>query len=328
LTDLAELNRLLPDAPTLAVALSNLARGDPASLDAYLVSVERDVPVEGTKTRAHCYFLAVDGNGRVRVADFVQRICEHVIDFAIPRSKIREASDYLRRTGSTQKWVRLSREAKDLFTDLATTGEGGELILFTLAEHLLGLPQIICKMALKTSEQMHYHGADGIHASIDPETGLLSLYWGESKMFSAASDAISDCFASLAPFLTGERGRERRDVQLLNSYVDLDNPQLEEAIKHYLDPDHVAFNRAKYCGLAFVGFDSTSYPPEDQRAEAQRIAAAVQTAAAGWRSHIGRRCISARIDQVDIHFVCIPFPSVQAFRDRFLQELGLANVSS
>ena len=115
-----------------------------------------------------------------------------MVDFAIPRSKIQEASDELKLTGSSRRWARLTREASSLFTDLAKTGEGGELILFVLAEHVFKLPQIICKMSLKTSGHVHYHGADGVHASVDSQDGSLCLHWGESKMYSDPKRLINE----------------------------------------------------------------------------------------------------------------------------------------
>ena len=36
------------------------------------------------------------------------------------------------------------------------------VLLFLLAERFLKLPQILCKMDLKTDPRMHYHGADGV----------------------------------------------------------------------------------------------------------------------------------------------------------------------
>jgi hypothetical protein len=326
-SDVSELNQLLPEAPVLAKSLAKLARGDPGTLESYLETVEVGVAVEGTMTRAHCYFLAVDGNGQVRTDDFIERICEHLVDFAIPRTKIREASDYLANTGSSQKWIRLANEARTLFTDLAITGEGGELILFVLAEHVFGLPQIICKMSLKTSGQVHYHGCDGVHAGIDKD-GMLSLYWGESKMYADPAAAISNCVASLAVYLKGDAVQNKRDVQLLRSYMDLNDPQLEQAIRTYLDPDHPSFNKVKYCGLAFVGFNSAHYPPENERAVTEKIAAAMKQAVVGWRHHMAGQITALNVEQFDIHFVCLPFPSVQAFRDHFLQKLGVTHASA
>lgn len=328
LSDLTELSRLLPDAPALAAALANLARGDPDGLDAYLFRVERDVPIDNTKTVANFYSVQADGIGRIRTNAFIERICTHIVDFAIPRSKIREASDSFARTGSSQKWLRLAQEAKKLFVDLSTTGEGGELLLFVLAEHVLRLPQIICKMSLKTSGHVHYHGSDGVHASIDPATSILSLYWGESKMYADPVRAIKDCLESLAPYLKGENGRDERDLTLLSSFVDLDDPKLEASLKSYLDPDNPSFNNVKYCGLAFVGFDSDSYPAETERAVSEQIAEAVRAAVRDWCTQVERRVTATQLELHDIHIILIPFPSVQAFRDRFLQQLGLQHVTA
>ena len=84
--------------------------------------------------------------------------------------------------------------ALSLFPDIESSGEGGELLLFVLAETLLRLPQILCKMSLKTNLRMHVHGADGVHAGVDPGMGRVALWWGESKIYDAAS-AIRECVA-------------------------------------------------------------------------------------------------------------------------------------
>lgn len=331
MSTIAELDRLLQDAPLLANALANLTRGNPSGLDAYIVPVETEVSLEGTETRVHCYFVDIDGNGRPRITQFIERICEHIIDYAIPRSTIHEANEHQQRTGSSHKWVRLANEAKDLFTDLANTGEGGELILFVMAEYILRLPQIICKMSLKTSPRMHYHGSDGVHAGVDAETGLLSLYWGESKMYADVSQAISTCLSSLAPYLREGEARDaagHRDIKLLSSFVDLNDADIEAAIKAYLDPDNPAFNKLQYCGLAFVGFDSDVYPPEDQRAIAEKVTAAVRTSVETWRERIEARILAEKLARFDIHFICMPFPSVETFRQRFLSAIGAGHVSA
>jgi hypothetical protein len=326
-SEIETLNHLLPNSPTLAAALEQLARGTPGGLDSYIFPVEQEVLLDSTRTRTHCYFVQMGGNGLPRTSDFIRRICEHVIDYAIPRSEIAEAHAEYQQSGSSYKWARITREARNLFVDLATTGEGGELILFVFGEYIFSLPQIICKMSLKTSDQMHYHGADGVHAGVDSESGLLSLYWGESKMHQTPTGAITACLASLAPFLReGATGASERDLKLLRSYIDLNDDSLEKAIKAYLDPDNPAFNRLQYCGLAFVGFNSEDYPADDQQAVATELAETVRTTFAHWRTHIGERVVAEQISAFEIHFVCMPFHSVDDFRKRFLSELGLAHV--
>ncbi|NOM41508.1 DUF1837 domain-containing protein, partial [Klebsiella pneumoniae] len=106
-----------------------------------------------------------------------------IVDYAIPRSKLAEAKARDIRFNSTEAVAELVERAKRSFTDLAKTGEGGEMLLFLLAERFLKLPQILCKMDLKTDSRMHFHGADGVYADVSPE-GTLKLFWGESKIYS------------------------------------------------------------------------------------------------------------------------------------------------
>jgi hypothetical protein len=105
-------------------------------------------------------------------------LTDKVVDYAIPRKKINEAVKYFNETQSTAKITKLANQAKRLFTRLANSGEGGEFILFLFAEQFLRFPQIICKMSLKTSSQMHYHGADGIHIGVDKDNKKFMFILG------------------------------------------------------------------------------------------------------------------------------------------------------
>lgn len=310
----------------LAEALKRLARGTPTALAGLLHDVESHVIVDSTQVTAHCHCLKLDGNGRPRTEDLVKVIAEHVLDYAIPRSQISEAYEEYRRSHSTQKLMRLAVEARSLFTDLEQSGEGGELLLFALAEKLLQLPQLICKMSLKTNTRMHVHGADGLHAGADPGTGKLLLYWGESKIYGDITSAVRDCLASIRPMLA-EYSSAQRDLQLLQRHADLDNPEIEAALKKYLDPDTEEFNSLEFRGLCLVGFDCDAYPTgpsTTQIAEmAQRIAAALPT----WRGHVKRRIAEEKLDAFAMHFLFVPFPSADGFRQLLRESLGVAKAT-
>jgi hypothetical protein len=96
-------------------------------------------------------------------------------------------------------WRRLSLTGGGAGPSKPVTASG-ELLLFLLMERLLGLPQLLAKMSLKTSGNVHVHGSDGVHASLGDD-GILDVYWGESKLYKSSSDAFSDCFESIAPLL-------------------------------------------------------------------------------------------------------------------------------
>lgn len=312
-----------PARESLEDALKRLARGTPTAFAGLLHDVESHVTVDGTLVTAHCHCLKLDGNGRPRVEDLVKVVAEHVLDYAIPRSRIREADEEFQRSRSTQKLVRLADEARSLFTDLEQSGEGGELLLFALAEKILQLPQLICKMSLKTNTRMHVHGADGLHAGVDPSTGKLLLYWGESKIYGDVTAAVRECLASLSPMLT-EYSSGQRDLQLLQRHADLDDPALETALNKYLDPDADEFNSLELCGLCLVGFDCDAYPTGASTTQLTAMATQIATTLPTWRGHVKKRIGEEKLDAFAMHFLFVPFPSADGFRQLLRDKLGVA----
>jgi hypothetical protein len=304
--------------------LSAALTGDPEALDIHLSLVERNVVIDGCQVKIHCHCLTVDGNGRVqphRLAEFMRNA---VADYAIPRSQLAKAKARDTKYNSTEAVTSLVEQARRSFTDLAKTGEGGEMLLFLLAERFLKLPQVLCKMDLKTDSRMHYHGADGVYAGVTPE-GVLKLYWGESKIYKDAATAIKDCLASVAPFLIEpeheDAGRER-DLILLSDKADLSDPALTEALKRYFDKTSPMSKRVKYCAVALVGFDAAFYPGDQIQAVADKMAEAARIELNKWRATIGTRLKKEKLEQVEVELFCLPLPSAEDFRAAFLKAMG------
>lgn len=309
-----------------ATDLDSALTGDPEALDIHLTLVERDLSVGGHAVKIHCHCLTVDGNGRVqphRLAEFMRNT---VVDYAIPRSQVAAAKARDLKYNSTEATTALVERAKRSFTDLSKTGEGGEMLLFLLAERFLKLPQILCKMALKTDTRMHYHGADGVYAGVTSD-GVLKLYWGESKVYKNVSTAINDCLASLAPFLIEpdhEDAEREQDLVLLSDKADLTNPELTDALKRYFDRTSVMSNRVRYCGVALVGFDAPFYPAEHAQTVADTIVEASRQALAGWSGTIGTRLTAEKLSGMEIQLFCLPLPSAEGFRAAFLNAMGIS----
>ncbi len=189
-----------------------------------------------------------------------------------------------------------------------------------LLETVLRVPQVLCKMPLKTSTQMHVHGADGVHALAKPDGGL-ALYWGESKLFARAADAVRECLDSLAGFLLEGPDARRRDMLLLRDHASLEDPALTAALRAFFDEDDVRSTRVEYRGACLVGFDHDDYP--DVRCGDEVIQAQVQAAIEGWIDHIGRRVHASRLAAVHMEVFCVPFPSVAEFREAVGKALGV-----
>ena len=199
------------------------------------------------------------------------------------------------------------------------------MLLFLLAERFLKLPQILSKMDLKTDTRVHYHGADGVYAGIS-EDGLLKLYWGESKIYKTASEAIRECLASLSPFLIepDHEGADReRDLVLLSDKADLSDPKLTDALKRYFDKNSVMSNRRQYCGVALVGFDAGFYPGDGVKGVASELAASARMELEKWKARVGERLTAEKLQTIEIELFCLPLPSADGFRDAFLTAMGL-----
>jgi len=299
--------------------------GNPEALEVHLELVERDVVLDGHQVKIHCHCLTVDANGRVdphRLAEFMRHA---VTNYAIPRSRMADARARDEKWNSGEAVAALHEEAKRSFTDLALTGEGGEMLLFLLAERFLKLPQILCKMDLKTDTRLHYHGADGVYAGITDD-GILKLFWGESKVYKDVGAGIKECFASIAPFLIepDHEGAEReKDLILLSDKADLSDPVVTAALRQYFNKDSKQSKRVRYCGIALIGYDADYYPADGVKGVAEEISKAAKVELENLKTRIGKRLTAEKLDQIEIEVLCIPLPSADGFRKAFLKAMGL-----
>jgi hypothetical protein len=133
------------------------------------------------------FFYLTFQNGVPSLEEFVTLIYGQLVPYCIPR-RIRDAKlAAMQSDGNWRHAAELLRQARDLFIRAGEDGrkasEVGELILFTLLEAAFGAPQLVCKMALKTSEAMPIHGADGIHVMPGRQQGSVCFVWGEAKLY-------------------------------------------------------------------------------------------------------------------------------------------------
>ncbi|MBT1696076.1 DUF1837 domain-containing protein [Fulvivirgaceae bacterium PWU4] len=306
----------------------SLLRGNAGELKTYLQDIELSFKLDETLAVTNCHSLRINANGQVRFNDFARYLASKIVDFAIPRSEIQKAFEFYNTTGSTSKIVELNNKATQLFSSLKKSGEGGEILLYLLIEDILKVPQILCKMSLKTSSEMHVHGCDGIHANYDETDDILSLYWGESKLYKDIGSALTNCFNSLKGFLLdngGSSGSQERDIQLVRSYIDLKDEKIEDAIVKYLDKDNEKFNKVKYKGACLIGFDYEDYPKAaNSGVNDATLKEKIEKVIIDWKVDAKKKIKAIEtLDTFELHLFLIPFPSVQSFRDAFLIELGI-----
>jgi HamA len=308
-------------------AIDNLLVGTCGEIKSRIEQISFEIEIEGTKSKGYCYGLKVDANGNMRLKDLVEFIDTKLVDYAIPKKEIDEASKYLRDTGSTSKIVKLKKKANSLFTDLQKTGEGGEILLYILVLEYLKLPQLISKMALKTSGKLHYQGADGVHVKYDNQTDRLNLYWGESKMYKSMSKAMDDCLDSVKGYLLDSQSAksvQERDLELITSNINanVNDEKLENALARYFDKDDLLSNDIEYKAVCFIGFDRKVYASKGVIKSTEEIRTTINEKVSDWYKTLGEKIKGRKkLPLKEMHIFLMPFPSVEDFRRYFLSEI-------
>lgn len=310
---------------SLEKAFAALLRGTAEELDAHLNTVAPAANLAGTKANLHCHHLHLDGNGRPKVSALVSALVSRASEYAIPklewdRAKAKDAAN-----NNSVATIELHRRAVRLFVESDTSGEGGELLLYCLIQSKLRVPQLLCKMSLKTNTNMHVHGADGIHAKIDPESGKLAFYWAESKLHAEIGNAISECLDSILPFLhddpkDGKPPRRQRDLELVRQDLSkLSDEVLETALLNFLDPDHADYNKVHFRGACLIGFDCKKYPDQPNALTAEALAAAVKAELeAQWKKKVADKITDrSPLETFDLEVFLVPMPDVETFRKEF-----------
>ena len=309
-------------------AINNLLIKPNEALKSRIEEVRYCIDIPDTNSKGYCYCLKVDANGTLRLKDLIDYLDTRIVDYAIPKKEIDEAKNDFNNTGSTRKIIQLKKKAENLFTDLNKTGEGGEILLYILTQDILKLPQLISKMSLKTSPKMHYHGADGIHFQYDSITGNLELYWAEAKMYQDLNAAMVSCFDSLKGFLLDPKGcksTQERDIDLITSNIhqNINNEAIEDILVEYFDKDKEQSNHLVYKGVCFIGFDYYKYQINtDITKTTADIKNAILVEYDKWHNSVGDKIKEhMNLDKKEIHVFLMPFPSVDEFRQYYLQTI-------
>jgi hypothetical protein len=243
------------------------------------------------------------------VGALAEALADRVVGYCIPRSRVAAAIQEAEDTGNPAKVVRLQREARELFAQLQRSGEGGELLLYLLIEAVLGVPQLLCKMPLKTNPNVHIHGTDGVHAKLLPN-GNLAMYWGESKLYEDVASAVRDCFSSLAPFLTEEPDlRARRDLLLIRDNLDAGDAELTAELVHFFETDHPQSRGLELRAACLVGFSLDEYPSPFE-ADGVSVTASVAESLVRWHDLVEKQIADNHLASFDIEVFFVPVPSV------------------
>ncbi len=320
------------DQDGLAAVLGRLIK-DHSGLGIRLSQVPFDWPADSHRLSGSFYYITFSADGAPTQQEFIEYIYDCLVPFCLPRKKIAAALNAYDAAKDYTKIIRLNDEARELFIKarsvLKTGGEPGELILYALLEWVLGAPRIASKMYLKTNANMPVHGTDGIHLGYDVQKDILTVYFGESKLFKTFAEGAGSAFQSITELINNS-GQLRREIEILNNLSDLDS--LPEAFRNriadYINPysDKTASLNKRIVHACLLGFEYPAYnrilklkPSEISAAfEAQyrkRIASACRT--------VDRHYSKSLPPTTNLHLFLLPFPSLLQFRKGFYEKIGV-----
>ncbi|NJO53439.1 MAG: DUF1837 domain-containing protein [Bacteroidales bacterium] len=312
----------------LEEALSLLTR-DLSKLSLHLRNLDHTLTTECDALTLRLHYPAFR-QGKPMVAELINAVSMHIVHFCLPRKDVKAVLDLY---GSvdveefSQRFEALRQEAYDLFkrAHIATNrnGEAGELILYLLTEWLLGAPQIIAKMSLKTNTEMPVHGADGVHARYCPDTGRLFVYWGEAKLYQDIGKAIAEAVDSIAESLKDEK--VKHEITLVKRYLDFSglNEPAKKAMLGILDPFSPGYANRHDVISCLIAFDFDAFEAaqgaKDAEEEFCKLAhaklAEVAPKIAGTLKNKG-------MVHQPVEMFIVPVPSVGRLRELFQDKIG------
>lgn len=247
-----------------------------------------------------------------------------LVDFCLPRTTLLEARERYAETEDEVVFYDLFSKARSLFIkarkETKRSGEGGELILFSLLE-AMGCPQLVSKMYLKTSSQMPVHGSDGLHVGYDAHKKQMTVYVGESKLHAEFDAGLSDALKSVID-LTSDSSKLSREFELVTDHVDKSGltPEFASVLKGYFDPYSESTVDRRECHACLIGFDVSfytkvqSFPHEKAKKEIEKN---IESFATAKLKNLKGRLSKEKYSNLNFVFLFLPFPSVEEFRSVF-----------
>lgn len=302
----------------LIEAVQRLVRGGWDEVESSLVAYGEPIAVEGTRSIVRCHFLRSDPLGTPRLKTLAQQLANQIVNYCIPRTEIEKVGQ-LSPDRQIPEITRLANEAARLFTQTQVkTGEGAELLLYALLEKGLQIPQVLSKMSLKTSTEMQYHGADGVHAKL-LDNGDLAVYWGEAKLYESVAKAMTDCMDSIAPYLAGTA--HEQDVFLIRHYVDTGNAEVTARLLEYFNDKSILSANVEMRGACLIGFVHENYPSLPR--EEASVKAELDEVLNRWAKSTKTRLENRSLTKHAIEVFFFPMPSVEEFRKAIKAELRI-----
>lgn len=297
-------------APQLSSDLQQYLEASTEKYTSCLQALDQTDNLSRPVTSIRYHHLRFDANGQPKFKDLANVLADHVVEYCFSAR---------RRQGPRKphEYSRLNREARNYCRKFATSGEAGEILLYFLLEAVLGAPQMVAKMELKTNPKVENHGSDGIHLKWHNEDRLLDIYFAEAKLEQSISSALDNMLKSLESF--HREGLLEHEFGMVTSHYKHADEKIRGEVLALVDRQSPS-NNCRVNHACLIGYDWNEYaklgPIELARVEGE-FRARYEADLSRLTDLLQKRLQQLSKPSLRFEVFFLPFRTVQEFRDAF-----------
>ena len=304
------------DIPAVFSNLTPYLTASRKQAKAYLDMAGSPESLAGLDVTLRFHFVRFDGDAEPQFRRLAYVLAQHLVRYCFSARSRQEHKQNIDDLDEGQLFMM----ARDMFRKINTSGEVGELLLFFILETILGAPQVIAKMELKTNPKDEVKGCDGIHIGWDEAKKEVLFYLGESKLYGRVSDALRDALESIASL--NEAGRRDDEIRLMTSHF----KHLDDSLK--AEVFEVANNTAavgsRFVHACLLGFDWDAYKDmaKDKKVFSANFATLYKTEISRLTAAVHEKLKEYKYRNLRFEFIFLPFSSVDEFRQMFYKSIS------
>lgn len=305
----------------MAININRYLSVDKSSYDSCIGCLDHEYKIDGYKTNVRLHYLKFDGNGQPMVKALANLLYEFIIDYCISSANRPEQL-------TARESARLTKEARKLFRhpeidseNPDRTGEAGELLLFFLIEAILGAPQMVSKMELKTNHKDEVKGSDGIHAKYNSEDELVDFFFGEAKLYVDSNSAINSALSSIDDFHNIEM--LEHEFTMVTKHFKYSNEETKKALSSLIVCGEPGPN-ARLNHACLIGYNYKEFSTIDggnPKALTENFISKFHEEGLRLTTSLQKKIANMNCNHLSFEFFFLPFPSVDDFRNAFNKAL-------
>ncbi|WP_170941655.1 HamA C-terminal domain-containing protein [Cellvibrio mixtus] len=281
------------------------------------------------------FYPALAANAKPNIDNFLKMLNGSIRRFSLSAKELEEHRRYTNE-GDDIKAEEIAFRGRSRFVKYAKeaakrAGEIGELALFIILEAYLEAPKISSKMRLKTSDQMHVHGSDALHASLGGNE-ILTIILGESKFHQQISQgrvkAIESIRACISDYL-----KIGKEIEIIEANIDheiLDKNLRDKILEYFgsftpqsnLTIKVIAVLLGYDCNVIYKDLEKINNLDARKKELEKRYQEYAHTSAEEFAEALSKEDQSY-FCQVQFLYILLPFSEIKILKEQFYKMAGL-----